>query len=321
MQSYIEQIDCERPTYTEVVKKQVDRKFNNAYIDAPDLLKRMRDSRKKNADVVTIGLWPLDFVSYDDWRQTTHAKKKFPEYVTMARIEVTIVDGYRSKMLKKCPASAYIRINLASALADACKATAWQVQNADTGKMEKKTLRRFAYVDKIACKEPSTFPKVNVVDLKESRQRVANAESLATEAAALLKKVENFRGSSAIPGSKMIDKGVSDAITTLREVRCLDILFTLLSDNSRSTRPSSRISLVSVGWTTFYTRIPRPIWTLGILTWKSIIRNFRRSLSPAGRCGPDRRKAPIRVRWIVRMNASRWPRVQTNTNPFRPNLA
>jgi len=53
---------------------------------------------------------------------------------------------------------------------------------------------------------------------------VEREESLAAETIALLKKIENFRGSTAAPGSNKIDKGVAEAITYLCKVRCLSNL-------------------------------------------------------------------------------------------------
>jgi len=208
MQDYLEkeQIDCNRPLYNDVVKKKVDTRFNKAFSDAPDIVTKMKESRKKNSNIVTMGLWPLDVVSYHDWRSSTHTNKIFPEYVTMARIEIQLVGEYRASMFKECQASAYIRMGLASALAEACKATA-----------------RFIYIDKVPCKGPSVSeaPKVNVVDLKKSRERVARSEIMVAEAVSLLKKIENLKGSAAAPGSKMIDHGVADAVTKLRRVCCL----------------------------------------------------------------------------------------------------
>ena len=117
-----------------------------------------------------IGLWPLNFILYNDWWESTHPAKSFPKYIAMARIERDIVEGYRASMFKDCTASAYIWMGLASALAEACKAKAWDVPNTHTGKMEKKTIRCFIYINKIPCNglSISTAPKVNIVDLKQS---------------------------------------------------------------------------------------------------------------------------------------------------------
>jgi len=44
---------------------------------------------------------------------------------------------------------------------------------------------------------------------------------MAADAVALLKKIENFKGSAAIPGSKKIDRNVASAVTRLWKVCCL----------------------------------------------------------------------------------------------------
>jgi len=122
MEAYLERIDCERPLYADVVHKKVDEAFD----DAPELVKRMKDSRKKNSQIVTLGLWPLDVVSYNDWRQSTHAPKIYSEWVAMARIEILIVDEYRASMFEECDAAAFIRLGLAQALTEACKPKQWE---------------------------------------------------------------------------------------------------------------------------------------------------------------------------------------------------
>lgn len=260
MQDYLVHLDSDRPAYADVVHKRLDPKFNN--YDTTELVARMKESRKRNSTIVTIGLWPLDFVSYHDWRHSTHASKIFAEYVTMARIEMAIVEDYRASMFKKCAASLFIRTGLASALAEACKPKAWEVTDPVSGKKETKTMRRFVYVDKVPSKGPplSKAPKVNVVDLKQYRDRELKAQKMAADTVALLKRIENFKGSAAAPNSKKIDPGVARAVTALQRVRCVyrDFLFTLSSHNSHSTRPSGKIFLVSISCRLFWTTIRRP---------------------------------------------------------------
>ena len=67
--------------------------------------------------------------------------------------------------------------------------------------------------------------KIDIVNLKQTQERVLRFETLNTEAVGLLRKIENFRGSSATPGSKEIDKGVSKAVTGLCDVHCLSCHF------------------------------------------------------------------------------------------------
>jgi len=226
MQAYMEQVECECPVYGDITSGKVDEKFNRAFDDSMDLITWMKDYCKKNSTIVMIGLWPLDFVSYNDWRQSTHVRKLFPEYVMMARIEMHIVGEYHVDMFQECPAAAYIWLGLASTLREACKAKAWDLLNAKTGKMEKKMVGPFVYVDHIRCNGAAASgpPKVNVVDLKQNQKRVEREESLAAETIALLKKIENFRGSMAAPGSNKIDKGVAEAVTYLHKVHCLSNL-------------------------------------------------------------------------------------------------
>jgi len=223
MQHYMAQIDSQRPLYADIVKKAVDKKFKKAFNEPAEFVTKMKESRRKNSSVFTLGLWPLDVVSYNDWRESSHSGKSYPEYVAMARIERDIVAEYRPLLFKKCTAAAFIRMGLASALNEACKVKAWDLPNEQTGKTQKKTIRRFYYADRITCNglSLSEAPKVNVVDLKQSREREAKSKKLAAEAVAILKKIENFKGSAAAPGSNRIDEGVSDAITRLHEVRSL----------------------------------------------------------------------------------------------------
>jgi hypothetical protein len=227
MQDYLEDINCKRPLYADLAHKEVDERFH-AFSDAADIVARMKDSRKKNSTILTMGLWPLDFVSINDWRQSTHGPRVFAEYVAMARIEICLVEEYRASMFQDCKPAAYIRSGLASALAAACKSMPWEVENPLTGKLEKRSIRRFKYVDKIPCDVPSlsTAPEVDVVDLKQTRERLARTDALAADAVGLLKKLENFKGSAAAPNSKLLDLDVSIAITSLKRVRRLLSIFT-----------------------------------------------------------------------------------------------
>jgi len=140
MQDYMEQIDCDHPLYANVVHKKVNEKFNKPFSNATNLIARMKDSCKKNSTIVMIGPWPLDSMLSNNWWHSTHPVKNFPEYVTMAGIEMDLVEDYHALMFKECPTSVYIQKGLASALTEACKAKAWEVPNTHTGKMEKKSI-------------------------------------------------------------------------------------------------------------------------------------------------------------------------------------
>ena len=212
--------------YNDVVHKKVDEKFTKCFIDSPDIVANMKNSKKAKATVITCGLWPLDVISHSDWRQSTHAGKTYAEWVSMARMEIQLVQTYRATLLRQCPAALFIRIGLAKALEEACNITPWEVKDETTGTTVKKHVRRFVYADKVPSEGTtiSQAPKVNVVELKESREREARSQSLAKEAGALLKKIEHFKGSSAAPGSRKIDEGVSQAIRRLRAVSSLFLL-------------------------------------------------------------------------------------------------
>jgi len=79
MQAYMEQVECEHPVYGDITSGKVNEKFDRAFDDSMDLVMWMKDYHKKNSTIVMIGLWPLDFVSYNDWQQSTHAGKLFPK--------------------------------------------------------------------------------------------------------------------------------------------------------------------------------------------------------------------------------------------------
>ena len=66
MQDYIEQLkDCERPSYADVANKKVDQKYASVFSDPTEFIDNMKAVRKKKTTVFTIGLWPLDFESYN----------------------------------------------------------------------------------------------------------------------------------------------------------------------------------------------------------------------------------------------------------------
>lgn len=224
MQDYIEQLkDCERPSYADVANKKVDQKYASVFSDPTEFIDNMKAVRKKKTTVFTIGLWPLDFESFNDWRLTSHGPKIYPEYVKMAQIEIHIIAKYRSTMFKKCSSAAHIRTGLAKALAQVCKPTSFDGPLKKGGKTQKTPVRRFIYADKLACDAPTTndAPEVDVVDLKQNRDRLRKSEGMAAEAISLLKKIEYFKGAAAVPGSSKMDTSVSKAVTRLRKVRRL----------------------------------------------------------------------------------------------------
>jgi len=99
----------------------------------------------------------------------------------MACIKMHIVGEYHVDMFQECSTAVYIQLGLASALREACKAKAWDLLNTKTGKMEKKMIGHFVYVDHVPCNGTAASgpPKVNVIDLKQNRKRVEREESLA----------------------------------------------------------------------------------------------------------------------------------------------
>jgi len=222
MQAWLNRVDSERPLYSEVVHKKVDDKLLKCYVDSPNIIEKMKESKKQKLTVVTFGLWPLDVVSYNDWRHSSHASKTYAEWITMARMEIFCLKEYQAWMLQECPGAVSICLGLAEALGEACNLTPWDVLDEKMGKTVKKHLARFVYVDKIPSNDKvlSEVGEVNVVKLKENWERVARAQALAKEGTGLLRKIQQFKGSLAAPGSRKLDRDMSQAIRDLRSVRC-----------------------------------------------------------------------------------------------------
>jgi hypothetical protein len=167
MQDYLDHHPAvRRPTYAEITSSKARSSFTEAFANTEDLLKAMKDSKSKKA--TTTGLWLLDVHSYHDWRNTTHVKKVYTEYIAMAHIEISVIKSYRATLFQQCPSAAFIRRSVASLLTDVSKVKAWPGFNPVTKRNEKRQVRRFYYADKVPCDSPvvNDLPDINVVDLK-----------------------------------------------------------------------------------------------------------------------------------------------------------
>jgi hypothetical protein len=244
-----------RPVYNEVSTAKAKSEYEDAYGNTDDLLKSMKEAKSKKTG--TLGLWPLDAHSYNDWRTTSHVKKVFTDYIVMARIEISIVNSYRPALIQNCPAAAFIRVSLASLLSDVCNIRAWSGINPDTNQREKRQVRRFIYADKITCDLPSAPqpPPVDVLDLKLKRQRASRSKALAADAVAILKKVEALRAAAATPKGKELDRTVAKAVKSLKNV-CLH--FSFRYKLIPMFRLFATISLVSLVWKRPWKTIPLP---------------------------------------------------------------
>ena len=109
MQDYIEQqINWEHPSYADIANNKADQKFRKLFSNPEELIKKMKDMRKKKTAILTIGLWPLKFESYNNWWITSYGPKIFPKYIKMAQIEIYIIGEYRKLMFEKCLSAVHI---------------------------------------------------------------------------------------------------------------------------------------------------------------------------------------------------------------------
>ena len=171
---------------------------------------------------------------HNDWRKLTHANKVCTEYIDMAHMEMQIIDKYCATMFTDCLALAYICSALASSLSKFYKVKPLEVMNEISSRCEMKMLHQFFYADKILCDSPTDrkAPTVNIVDLKQSQEWAVCAEAMAAEDAALLKKVESFRGCVAMPGSKKMDSSISKLITLLKKVLIFSFIIKIMARHS-----------------------------------------------------------------------------------------
>jgi hypothetical protein len=224
MQDHLDRLPpSQRPAYNEISSRKAKDRYPDAFTNADDLVKSMKEAKSKK--VGSAGLWPLDVHSYNDWRSTSHVKKVYSEYIIMARIEISIIKTYRSSLFQQCPAAAFIRQGVASLLNDVCTLSAWAVFNPATKNHERRQVRRFRYADKVPCNSPSAQqpPSVDVLDLRLKRQRATRSKALATDAVAILKKIEGLRASAATPRGKELDPSVAKAVKMLKHVRAISV--------------------------------------------------------------------------------------------------
>ena len=213
-----------RPSYKDITShwQREQKHFPSAFEEDPETTEKMMAIRAKKKDVLSVGLWPLDFEPCFDWRKGGKRKRILNDYMRMAKIEIIVVDAYRKRLLKDCPEAAFIRNGVATHLDAFCKPTIKPVGLANDGKAnkgKKMLVRKFHYADTITiASSPSDLPTVNVQAVKLTRQATANSKVLIADIGHALKKVERLKAAAAAPGSRMMDGAISEKISELKLV-------------------------------------------------------------------------------------------------------
>ncbi|KIL66948.1 hypothetical protein M378DRAFT_9652 [Amanita muscaria Koide BX008] len=224
MQQYLETHQHpRRPQFLDVSRKKVLEQYKAAFDDnenAPTLkiMKELKNTKQASAHVGTL-VWPLDFHSCLDWRETgRNSRQTLSEYIHMANIELNIISQYRSTLLTECQAAAYIRYKVSSELALYSKKKPRNIINPKSQKMESKLESLFIYHDKVpnsvtANAEPPAF---DTEATKAKRGNAARTRKQLADTEAVLKKLESLAAVSAAPGNTDMHPSIFKLINELK---------------------------------------------------------------------------------------------------------
>jgi hypothetical protein len=215
----------DRPLYKDVSNSKSKEAFPAAFRDDEDLFKLLKGSRlkNKNSKLITTGYWTLDARLVWDWRLVTRDVTKFlKEIIHLAKIEEAIIKSYRKNLLQDCRHAAFIRHNVAVALADALKPQFHMVTNKATKTLERVVQTEYLYADTITLSSvPLEDLKVDVPKLKAARKAADYTQSLSNGVIGALKRLESLNAASAVPDGTDMNPIISNMISILQEVRII----------------------------------------------------------------------------------------------------
>ena len=241
----------ERPTFKDINTAKSQDEYPGAYrTEITETFNTMSKVKSPNSGVITTGLWPLDHESYYDWRHSTHKKSIWTQWIYMARIEKIIVERYRPRMLRKCPASALIRDTLASELSPLCSMMIVAIPKGKKG--EKIPEKKFYWPDNIkvgppviqgnvgvADEESGVHPtdtrekavgkvviKLDVDEMRAEQSRRENTNAMIADVTAIFKKLHATPAGVAVRGRQGFPRLLVKKLNDLEDV-CAVCLFTL----------------------------------------------------------------------------------------------
>lgn len=245
MQQYLTFIpSIDRPSFKDINTTKCQEDFPRAFrTDTTETYNAMSKMKSTNSGVITTGLWPLDHESYYDWRQTTHKKSVWTQWIYMARIEKILVDRYRVKMIRKSPHTALIRDTLASLLSPLCNMATLTLTKPRQG--DKAPEKKFYWPDNIKVEPkqaqapqpagdgeqatvdpkaaPGTVPMkvgdpIDVDNLRSQQLRKEETEAMVAEITSIFKKLHSTKAGLAIRGQQGFRESIVEKLDDLEEV-------------------------------------------------------------------------------------------------------
>jgi hypothetical protein len=233
-----------RPSFKEITTSQCEEDFPAAFTtDTTETYNAMSKMKSSKSGVITTGLWPLDHESYYDWRQTTHKKSVWTQWIYMARIETIAVGRYRAKMLRKCRPAALIRDTLAALLSPLCSTSTLNLTKPKQG--DKSPEKKFYWPDNIkvepqqatatqpadkggkATVDPTGAPgkvpgkaadTIDVDELTAQQSRMEETNAMVAEITAIFRKLHSTKAGLAIRGQQGFHRSVLEKLNELEEV-------------------------------------------------------------------------------------------------------
>ena len=223
MQHYLSQIPTiDRPTYKEVTAAKCKERYPTVYSEeTAETFATMSKVKSPSSGIITTGLWPLDHESNYDWRQSSHQKSVWRQWIYMARIERIIVDRYRRRMFRNCRPASLIRQGLEPLLSPLCTPTL--VTLSKSWKGDNTSDRTFYWPDGIKCEHISeNDPQDDPFDIERTRAHQArknDSEAMVVEITSLFKKLHASTAGLAIRHREGVHRNILKKLNDLEEVR------------------------------------------------------------------------------------------------------
>lgn len=195
----------------------------------PDLKRKVEplvNWMKKNRNVKSLEYWPLNQKTCADWRdpgKRNHGRD-YTKFAHFALLEIDAVNKYRSQLLEKSDAAAYLRHAFQESLKPFCMDRV--VKFVDGKKVKVKTVKGWAYPDLIvlrADRERIAKPSVNVAELAATREKNAAEVEGRRTLKGFLMKAQALPIFAAAPDTSLLDDTIRNLLDKLEYVR----LFTL----------------------------------------------------------------------------------------------
>lgn len=196
--------------------KSIQTRYPGADTKIKEILRDMTDA---GPTAITTGHWPLDYVTYNDWRKSTSKNKSrdWLKFATAAYFEEVFVPDYRPALFQESPAAGVLRSALNTILSQHARKKAVLVR----GTKKTDVVQRYIFPDGLPNVEEVTDPTEDLSDIFNELSWSSPATNHNRGIKTTTKSILKLPSAHLTPRTKKVNPQISSLVSKLEKVRVL----------------------------------------------------------------------------------------------------